>query len=760
MLSEKGSLKETSVIKLLLTLFEQSLTGVIYFSNEEVQKVLYLSRGKLIWAMSDLDEDKLENILISLKLVDPGILNTFKSEAHVSESMGKLLVERGIITLEELIESSKAQLRQIILSILRWKDGRFQLMKNTPPEKLLLNLDLSITDFIINYILNEVDVNDILKEVGSLQIEFVKNPEEQKVAKYNLSGKQMEFLNSFTGEESLETILSRHPGGHRESLLKIIYFFFMAELLIKKEIELPDSPAYDEDIGSDLIEKNISDTDLESVKPDIPEIDVDPVKRDTPDIDFDSVKPDIPDGDVELVKPGTSDSDVEFVKPEAPDIDFDSVKPDAPGRDVELVKSDISEIDVDSVKPDAPENDVELVKSDISDIDFDSVEPFISDTDVDSVKPAISDSDAELIKTDISAGDFELVKKDVPDTDVASVKPGITDTDVGSVKPDIPDADVASVKPGIPDTDVDSVKPGTPDTDVESIQRPITGTSFASYKFTDRDTEEKLMDLFGSEAKAARLDKKVASIKSEPPLLHKEKEKEKEKEKPGERKKTKVLSLVLVILILVIGGVILLLLPLLKEDTPDAGVIKTPKKRDAVTIDVEEPKVVVQKKESRGKKSEEKKFEQPGVKKNEKTEEIKLKKVEKKKAADKKVERKKKEDKLESTPGKSAMAYFREGNMISAGNTWKREMRKSGIKFSILLELDCLKESVLNAYRRIETKEDFFILNRKAGARSCFLVMYGKCRTHQEAAEALKRVPQYFWQQQSPPRVVELSRYL
>jgi hypothetical protein len=746
MLSKKGSLKETSVIKLLLTLFEQSLTGVIYFTNEDVQKVLYLNRGKLIWAMSDSDEDKLENILLSLKLVDSGILNTFKSEVHLSDSMGKLLVERGIITLEELIESSKAQLRQIVLSILRWKDGRFQLMKNVPPEKVLLNLDLSITDFIINYILKEMDVNDILNEIDSLQIQFVKNPQEQKVAKYNLSGKQMEFLNNFTGEESLETILSRYDAGHRESLLKVIYFFFMAGLLIKKGAELSASPTYDEDIGSDLVDKNISETDIEFEKPDIPEIKVD------------SVKPDIPAGDVESVKPDTSDSDVESVKPEAPDIDFDSVKPDTPESDIESIKSDISKIDVDSVKgdtpdtdfdaikPDTPESNVEGVKPDIADIDFDSVEPFIADGDEDSVKPDISDSDAELIKTDVSASDYEIAKRDVPDTDAALVKPDVPDTDVGSVKPDVPDTDVGSVKPETTDSD----------TDAESIKRRMSGTSFASYKFTDPDTEEKLMNLFGSEAKAAQLDEKVASIRSQPPPLHEEKE----KERAGERKKTKVLSLILVILILVIGGVILLLLPLLKEDTPDAGIRKTTRKGDAGIIDVEEPKVVVQKKGSRGKKSEEKKFEQPGVKKTKKAEEIKIKKVRGKKVPEKKVERKKKEDQLELTPGKSAMAYFREGNMISAGNIWKGELKKSGIKFSVLLEMDCLKESVVNAYKRIEEKENFFILNRKVGTRSCFLVMYGKFRTHQEAAVAVKKVPQYFWQQQSPPRVVELSRYL
>ena len=199
-------------------------------------------------------------------------------------------------------------------------------------------------------------------------------------------------------------------------------------------------------------------------------------------------------------------------------------------------------------------------------------------------------------------------------------------------------------------------------------------------------------------------------------------------------------------------------MPLLKDDTPDPGVIKTKKRRDVITV--EEPKVVVQKKESRGKKSEDKKVEGPGLKKTEKPEEIKIKKVEEKKAAGKKVEKKKEEDKSKLTTGKNAMAYFLEGNMITAGNIWKRQLIKTGIKFSVLLEMDCLKESVVNAYERIEAKENFFILNRKVGERSCFLVMYGKFRTHQEAEEAIKKVPQYFWQQGSPPKVVELSRYL
>ncbi len=789
MFSEKGSLKDISVIKLLLTFFEQALSGVLYFNNKEVQKVLYLSRGKLIWAMSDSDEDKLENILISRKLVDPGILNTFKSEVQVSESIGKLLVERGLITLEELIESSKAQLKKIILDILKWKEGHYQLIQNAPPEKLLLNLDLSITNFIIGYILEEVDISDIINEIGSIQIEFIKNPNEQKIARYNLSSKQMEFLNSFTGEHNLESILSRYSDAHHQSLLKIIYFFLMAGLLIKKEVGLPDSPVVDEEPKSDLIKKDISDTDLEFSRPDALASDFESEEPTTlgidTDIEADSVKHDISDSDLEFARPDAFDSDFESEEPTIvgidTNIDVDSVKHDISDSDLEFARPEFAkpdalasdfaseepatsgidtDIEVDSVKPDISESDLELVERDISDTGFESVKPDISESDLDSVEQDISVGDFESVEQDISESDFDSVEPEISESDVELVRRDISDTDVDSVEPYISGADVDSIEADVSDTDVDSVKVkrDTSDTDFDTVQRDISGTSFASYKFTDSDTERKLMDLFGSEAKAAKLKEKAISIESTPPpppspspstfpILE-----EKEKEKHREGKKIKMLSLILVILILVIGGIILLLLPVLKEGTPGVGVMKTTKKGEVKTVDVDEPKLVVQKEKSQEEKSVEKKTGKP--------EEIKIEKVGEKKVAEKKVEIKKKEDQSKLIPGKSPMAYFREGNLITAGNIWKQELRKSGMKFTILLEMDCLIESVMHAYERIEAKENFFILNRKVGARACFLVMYGKYYTQQAAEEGIKQIPQYFWQQQSPPRVVELSRYL
>lgn len=516
MLRETGSLKETPVMKLLFALFEQGITGVLYLKNNDVLKVLYFSRGKLTWAISNWDEDKLENILWSKKLVDPAAIKKVKKAAGISDSIGKLLVEKGLITLEELIDSSKEQLRRIITSILKWTDGDFQLIKELPPEQLL-SLDLNITDFIIDYIVEEVDFPAVWKEIGTLQIEFIKNPDEQKLAKYHLSDKQMKLLHSFDGENKLESILSRHYGGHRESMLKIIYFFLMSELLIKKEFELSDSSVFDDDKGLDYFE---------------------------------------------------------------------------PGGPV----------------------DIETKKED----------PYV-------------------FAGESGTGTYKLYEDE----------------------------------PG-------SRRKG----DQRLVIAPV------------------------------RLHREM-----ETPGIPGNEEMSKENSK---RIKLLYVLFVLVFLILVIGGIILLLLPWMADDTPGAAFVNAAKETRQVQI----------------KKPEEKQRERKIYKETPDREPGTLKAG------------------LNHSSAESAVKYFRQGDLVNAGVEWKKEVEKTGLKFSILLELDCLEESVMHAYNKLEMKKEFFLLNRNVGGKTCFLVLWGKFYSRQDAAAALKSIPNYFWKQRDPPEIVELSVYL
>ncbi|MCP5104412.1 MAG: hypothetical protein GY950_13575, partial [bacterium] len=394
--------------------------------------------------------------------------------------------------------------------------------------------------------------------------------DEQKITKYHLSDKQLELLNSFSGENKLEGILSRYSGGHRESLLKIIYFFLMTELLIKKEFDLSDSSVFEEENAFDFFQSDTSATDS---------------------------------------------------KPAQPAAEPPKEQPGQTGQNYVFGDNDKH---VDTAGLQTPQ-------------------------------PAQS----------------------------APVK-----------------ADATAVPP-----------PG-----------------------------------FIREAGIG--DKKT--------------------------KKIKVFNLILVVMILVVGGIILLILPVMLNEDPIAKVIKNPDtvelKDNGDIITIEEQKPAVQTEDNSDGtpgKNGDKETGKPGTETLEKTAIQKpglkptvKEPAQKKTEPKKKEELKKKEVKPVLKPGKSAMAYFGEGSMITAADIWKRELKREKIKFSVLLELDCLKESVVNAYSRMTVKSGFFILPRASRGRTCFLVMWGKFHSKADAAKGLKSIPQYFWQQQNPPEVVDVTKYL
>jgi cytoskeletal protein RodZ len=566
--NDRGSLKDTSIIKLVLSIFEQELTGILYLKYGDTLKTLYFNRGKLIWAVSNAEEDKLENILLTQGIVDPELLMKSIDEIDSPESLGKSMVEKGIITLEELIESSKIQLKKIIISILKWTEGGFHFVRDNPPDRLL-SLELNITDFIIDFIVKEVEIDQIKMELGSLHLVLVINPDENKISKYNLSDKQKELLDNFKSDQNLEKILSKYSSGHQESLLKIVYFFLTAELLIKKGTELTDASLFDDGTTLDdfVGEKKEAEVVQETEKPKTPEV----------------------------------EEDISFVFRNAVDSDKTN-----------------EEVDL--------EDNIELPSS----------------------------------------------KEEVP------------------------------------------------------------------------------------------------------PLFSQEVNTEK-------RKKIKFINIILLFFTLIIAGIILLYIAgVFSDDSKDTT---TTTKDDNTVINVKEPKPKVEDKTTppSDKIKEDKNLtpnptqktpsetgnKQPGEDSNktdksqaEKPEVIPLKKAKTQPKTEPEKTEKKPEKKTVITPGKSASDYFQEGDMTTAGEIWNRDLKKQKFKYSILLEMDCLKDSVIRAYEQINDKDKFFILNKKVGERGCFLVMWGFFTSWEAAEEGMRSVPQYFKKQQYPPRVVELSRYL
>ena len=255
MLNEKGLLSKIPILKLLLIIFEEELTGILYVKRSDIVKALYFRNGEFVWASSNSELDKIENILVSKGLVKSIIIEELKKENKIVKPIGKLLLERGIITLGEFIKFTKEQLENIIISVLKWREGEYRYVKEPPPDNQF-NLDFSIMNFVFKFIVNDLEESVIMEGIGSFHAKLFRNFDEKKLEKYSLTDKQKELLVIFNDQINLEYFLSKYSKAQRAPLLKIVYFFLMAGILTKDEFELPEEyqDVKKEDFKDDLDE--------------------------------------------------------------------------------------------------------------------------------------------------------------------------------------------------------------------------------------------------------------------------------------------------------------------------------------------------------------------------------------------------------------------------------------------------------------------------------------------------------------------------
>jgi hypothetical protein len=546
MIPDKGNLSEITPVKLFLAIDEQNQTGILNFRKNEILKVFYLNEGKISWAISSDEADKIEHILLENKLVNPDAIAPFLAGNKISESFGKILVENGLITLETLINSSRDQLKRIATSILFWNSGTYQLEPESPPTRLV-SLELEIAPLVYNYILAHMDVNIIWEELGSLSGELQQVTEPKKIFQYTLNAEQQEVFACFREPQRPETVLLHFTAERKHAILKTLYFLFISGLLIKKEA-------------------------------------------------------------------GTM-----------PSLDFN---------------------------------------------------------ELDSLFGHDDNASQKAVDFNVPAMINEAEIKDIPSLNLPDISDSQSDTEVSLAK--LPNL--------IPNS---KNKP-----QAEIIEIPL----------------------------FPKPEKKTTRIQ---PLLQ-------------EKQKSKWLSVSFLSILLTIIVIALFLWfnrtpkylgPEPASNRPAAQTRqKTPEQQKTIPAEQKtKPESVALKPKPAALETQEK----PPVIKNELIP-------------------------AQTLPSSTANARqaFASGKFNAAGDLWRQEMAKEKISFSILLEMDCLEQSVNSAYEQVADKGNFFILNRVKDGRTCWLVLWGKFRTQNEALQNLELIPEYFMKQSNPPAVIELEPYL
>src|SRR5215510_13306340 len=159
----KGQIAELPVPDILQHLRLSQATGILTLVSGGARKALYLKDGHVVFASSNLPNDRLGEILIR-----EGKITVEEYEASIrslsgGKRQGRVLVEMGALSPKDLWEGVQFQIREIVYSLFQWEDGQFHFEESMLPEKERITVDLDIVDLIPAGI-RRIDANSSIQE--------------------------------------------------------------------------------------------------------------------------------------------------------------------------------------------------------------------------------------------------------------------------------------------------------------------------------------------------------------------------------------------------------------------------------------------------------------------------------------------------------------------------------------------------------------------------------------------------------------------
>lgn len=144
-----GTLGEICIVDLLsfCNMFRKS--GLLHFNLGSGDKVLYFQNGEIVYATSTFPEEEIGEVLYGLGKFDQEVLQGARQFAGSKASLGKILIDRGVINSKDLWTATRNQVETIIYNLFAFQEGNFVFIARPLAEDLVVSLSMSTQNLIM-----------------------------------------------------------------------------------------------------------------------------------------------------------------------------------------------------------------------------------------------------------------------------------------------------------------------------------------------------------------------------------------------------------------------------------------------------------------------------------------------------------------------------------------------------------------------------------------------------------------------------------
>ena len=247
--SLQGSLSQETLAGVIRGLYIDRKSGILHIQRDETKKRIYFKKGSMIFANSDVNDDRIGEFLIRGGAIDRA---SFEMAAKVAKEtgkrFGKTIVEMGYMTAEDMQARVTEQIQAIIYSLFLWRSGDWKLEPHEDPVDEDIRLNLSTADIILEGTRRMDDIEAIRRDLGSPQ-RMLRHSENPLLLyqKISLTPSEGFVLSRVDGVSSVADIAAISPLGEEETI-RCIYGLVSAGVLeVQRAERVPVAPSLEEE---------------------------------------------------------------------------------------------------------------------------------------------------------------------------------------------------------------------------------------------------------------------------------------------------------------------------------------------------------------------------------------------------------------------------------------------------------------------------------------------------------------------------------
>jgi len=225
---------EAGAITDLLSYFNMfRKTGILTIELEGGLKSLYFQQGEIVFATSSFSSEDLGEVLFSLGKIEQETLLELRSLVNENTSLGKLLVERGIVAPKDLWLAARNQVEHIIYALFSANSGGFYFQSLPIEQEQILRLSMSTQNIIMEGLRRLDEKSLFMRKIISLDY----FPLETGKDVAELTQAEARFMNAAQAGQQTARKLFRKIGLREFDGMRILF-----NLIEKRLIRMEETP--------------------------------------------------------------------------------------------------------------------------------------------------------------------------------------------------------------------------------------------------------------------------------------------------------------------------------------------------------------------------------------------------------------------------------------------------------------------------------------------------------------------------------------